>query len=147
MHIRSHGRASHHINFIPTVLSDTVGRALSKTQRESANQACQIAPAWPGQIWYSQYMSDPASSISRIDFESRSAVSPAAARGEAVPDRIACLRLSYQMQGFSERVAEFLIYSWRNNTNCSYYSVWPMRHHWCIKRNHNPTSTSSSSVF
>ena len=36
-------------------------------------------------------MSDPASSISRIAFESRLAVSPAAARGEAVHDRMTCL--------------------------------------------------------
>ena len=91
MGIRSHGRTSHYINFIPTVLSDTVGRALLKTQRESVNQACQITSAWPGQTWYPRYMSDPASSISRIAFEFRSAVSPAAALGEAVPDHMACL--------------------------------------------------------
>ena len=32
------------------------GKALLKIQRESVNQACLIAPAWPGQMWYSQLL-------------------------------------------------------------------------------------------
>ena len=81
------------ISIIPIILFDSVGRALLKTQRESVNQACQIAR--PNMV-FSVYVSDPAFSISRIAFESRLAVSPAAAQGEAVPDCMGCLRLSYQ---------------------------------------------------
>ena len=33
-----------------------IGRALLKIQRESVNQACRIAPAWPGQVWFSQLL-------------------------------------------------------------------------------------------
>ena len=90
MRIRSHERTSHYIDFIPTVLSRYC-RQSSLEESESVNQACQIASAWPGQTWYSWYMSDPA----------------------------------------------------------SYYLIWPMRHRWCacVEPNHNPTSTSLTSVF
>ena len=33
-----------------------IGRALLKIQRESVNQVCLIAPAWPSQVWYSQLL-------------------------------------------------------------------------------------------
>ena len=33
-----------------------IGKALLRIQRESVNQACLIAPAWPGQMWYSQLL-------------------------------------------------------------------------------------------
>ena len=65
---------------------------------------------------YADGLPNPASSVSRAAVEYGSTASPTVARGEIVPDRMACLRQSYQMQGLSERVAELLIQSWRNNT-------------------------------
>ena len=86
-------------------------------------------------------------SISRTTLESGSEASPVGTRGEVIPDRMACLRQCYEMQGFSERVAELLVQSWRDNTNSAYNSAWRKWHRWCAERNYNPTSTPLSNVL
>ena len=92
-------------------------------------------------------LSHSAPSISGIALESGSETAPSAARGEVIPDCMACLRQSFEMQGFSERVTELLIQSWRGNTNSAYNSAWHKWHRWCAERNYNPISTPLSSVL
>ena len=88
-----------------------------------------------------------APSIPRIAPESRPEASSLAAQGEAIPDHVACLRQGYEMQGFSGRVAELLMQSWRSATNSSYNSAWRKWHRWCAGRNCNPTSTPISNIL
>ena len=72
-----------------------------KIQRESVNQACLIAPAWPGQTWYSQLLTMLAGYLILLPQSPKLVLSPdqsspVAARG-IVPDCMACLRQSYKM--------------------------------------------------
>ena len=137
--------------FIPTILSDWQG-SLEDSERGSESSLSDCSSlAWPNMVFsvanYAGGLPNPASSVSRAAVEYGSTASPTVTRGEIVPDRMACLRRSYQMQGLSERVAELLIQSWRNNTNSAYNSAWRKWHRWCVERNYNPFSTSLSSVL
>ena len=51
------------------------------------------------------------------------------------------------MQGFSERVEELLMQSWRDNTNSAYNSAWCKWYHWCAEQNYNLSSTPLSNVL
>ena len=94
--------------------------------------------AWPNMIFSAAdnvgRLFHSAPSISGIALESRSETSPFAAQGEVIPDCMACLMQSYEMQGFSERVAELLIQSWRGNINSAYNSTWCKWHCWCAEQ-------------
>ena len=137
--------------FIPTILSDWQGSLEDSERGSESSLSDSSSLAWPNMVFsvanYADGLPNPASSVSRAAVEYGSTASPTVARGEIVPDRMACLRQSYQMQGLSERVAELLIQFWRNNTNSTYNSVWRKWHRWCVERNYNPFSTSLSSVL
>ena len=130
-----------------------IGRALLKIQRESVEQTCLIAPAWPGQVWYSQLLTMLTDypillpQYPELLLSPDQKPHPLFAQEEVIPDCVACLRQSYEVQGFSRRVAELLIQSWRNATNSSYNSAWHKWHRWCAGRNCNPTSTPISNIL
>ena len=71
---------------------------------------------------------------------------PSASGREVVPDRLAYLRQIYEAQGFSQRVAELVIESWRGNTNAAYNSAWRKWHSWCCRRSINPVSATVASI-
>ena len=72
---------------------------------------------------------------------------PSASGREVVPDRLAYLRQIYEAQGFSQRVAELVIESWRGNTNAAYNSAWRKWHSWCCRRGINPVSATVASIM
>ena len=57
-------------------------------------------------------------------------------------NRVACLRQGFSSQGFSERVTELLLQSWRSNTHSAYNSAWSKWCGWCSGRHINPLSAS-----
>ena len=63
--------------------------------------------------------------------ESRSEA-PSSNPGESdVFSRMVCLRQAFSTQGFSERVTELLLHSWRSDTHAAYNSAWSK---WCAGR-------------
>ena len=72
---------------------------------------------------------------------------PSASGREVVPDCLAYLRQIYEAQGFSQRVAELVIESWRGNTNAAYNSAWRKWNSWCCRRGINPISPTVASIM
>ena len=60
---------------------------------------------------------------------------------------MACLRQAFSTQGFSERVTELLLHSWRSNTHAAYNSAWSKWCGWCAGRHINPLSASLGNVL
>ena len=123
--------------FVPTFLSDwqSAPEDLERVSESSLSDCSSLA--WPSMVFSAADnvggLSHSAPTISGIAPEPGSETLLSAARGEVIPDCIACLRQSFEMQGFSERVAELLIQSWRGNTNSAYNSAWRKWHHWCAE--------------
>ena len=137
--------------FVPTFLSDwqSIPEDLEGVSESSLSDCYSLA--WPSIVFSDADnvggLSHSAPTISGIAPEPGSETSLSAAQGKVIPDCMACLRQSFKMQSFSERIAELLIQSWRGNTNSAYNSAWHKWHRWCAERNYNPTSTSLSSVL
>jgi len=75
--------------------------------------------------------------------ESRPEASSFSPREPDVFNCMACLR----RQGFSERVTELLLQSWRSNTHSAYNSAWCKWCGWCAGRHINPLSASLGNVL
>ena len=73
--------------------------------------------------------------------------SPSDSRESVASSRMACLRQDFSSQGFSERVTELLLQSWRSNTHSAYNSAWSKWCRWCFGRNTNPLSASLGSIL
>ena len=73
--------------------------------------------------------------------------SPFDSRESVVSNRMACLRQDFSSQGFSKRVTELLLQSWRTNTHAAYYSAWSKWCRWCFGRNTDPLSASLGSIL
>ena len=54
---------------------------------------------------------------------------------------------SYSMQGFSERVTELLLQSWRASTHSAYNSAWSKWCGWCNQRQVHPLSASLEEIM
>ena len=74
--------------------------------------------------------------------ESRPESTSSTARGELVLHRLAYLRQHLETQGLSQRAAELVIESWRDNANDAYNTAWRKWHGWCTERDINPISAS-----
>ena len=73
--------------------------------------------------------------------------SPFDSRESVVSNRMACLRQDFSSQGFSKRVTELLLQSWRTNTHAAYNSAWSKWCRWCFGRNTDPLSASLGSIL
>ena len=62
-------------------------------------------------------------------------------------NRVACLRQGFSSQGFSERVTELFLQSWRSNTHSAYNSAWSKWCGWCSGRHINPLSASLGNIL
>ena len=62
-------------------------------------------------------------------------------------NRVARLRQGFSSQGFSERVTELLLQSWRSNTHSAYNSAWSKWCGWCSGRHINPLSASLGNIL
>ena len=96
-----------------------VGGALMKIQQEKVYYACLIVPAWSGLVWYPQLMkilmkspiySQCRKTWSWVQFRHHIA-------GLTTLSSLAYLRQRYTMQGFSQRVTNMLLQSWRSHTH------------------------------
>ncbi|XP_065918235.1 uncharacterized protein [Dysidea avara] len=79
--------------------------------------------------------------------ESRPATSPSGDGESNALSRVACLRQGFAMQGFSERVTDMLLQSWRVNTHTSYSSAWKKWCGWCVTRQINPLSAPLADIL
>jgi len=66
--------------------------------------------------------------------ESRPEVSSFSPREPDVFNCMVCLRQAFSTQGFSERVTELLVQSWRSNMHSAYNSAWSKWCGWCAAR-------------
>ena len=73
--------------------------------------------------------------------------SPFDSRESVASNRMACLRQDFSSQGFSKRVTELLLQSWRSNTHAAYNSAWSKWCRWCFGRNTDPLSASLGSIL
>ena len=130
-----------------------IGRALTKIQTDAVKYACLIAPAWPAQVLVPASTSDvgqmPSSPTNgtRPAAEPRPEASSSSVRGTDVSSRMAHLRQTYAMQGFSERVTELLLQSWRANTHSACNSAWSKWCGWCNQRQIHPFSASLEEIM
>ena len=62
-------------------------------------------------------------------------------------NHVACLRQGFSSQGFSERVTELLLQSWRSITHSAYNSAWSKWCGWCSGRHINPLSASLGNIL
>ena len=79
--------------------------------------------------------------------EPRSEPSSISIRGADISSHMAHLRQSYSMQGFSERVTELLLQSWRANIHSAYNSAWSKWCGWYNQRQVHPLSASLEKIM
>ena len=75
---------------------------------------------------------NPSSCETRSTPESRSDSTSSTGGGTDVPSRMAYLRQGFTMQGFSARVTNILLQSWREHTHTAYNSAWKKWCSWCV---------------
>ncbi|XP_065180118.1 uncharacterized protein LOC135810554 [Sycon ciliatum] len=61
--------------------------------------------------------------------------------------RVAHLRHSYSMSGFSAAVSDLLVASWRTNTSRHYDSAWALWSRWCAQRSIDPLRPALTRVL
>ena len=79
--------------------------------------------------------------------EPRPEPSSSSVRRTDVSSHMAHLQQTYAMQGFSERVTELLLQSWRANTHSAYNTAWSKWCGWCNQRQVHPFSASLEEIM
>ncbi|XP_065918390.1 uncharacterized protein [Dysidea avara] len=67
--------------------------------------------------------------------------------GPTTLSRMAYLGKGYSMQGFSQRVTNMLLQSWRSHTHSAYNSAWKKWCCWCVRRQADPLSASLADIL
>ena len=91
--------------------------------------------------------SNPSSCETRSTPESRSDSTSSTGGGTDVPSRMAYLQQGFTVQGFSARVTNILLQSWREHTHTAYNSAWKKWCSWCITKQVNPLSAILADIL
>ena len=129
-----------------------IKRCLRKIQQDQAHWVL-ITPVWKSSPWYPVILSllvgQPLLLPRRLDLLRL----PGTEKIHPVPSKnlqagcMAHFRAKLAKEGFSQKVSDILLASWRKKTASQYESAWKAWSGWCSEREINPFSTTLENIF